>query len=60
MQNFFIAGMLSVVAPLLIMAADQPTLRIAYSDWPGWTAWEIADKKGFFPEARSEGQARMV
>lgn len=48
LAKFFIAGMLSVVAPLLIMAADQPTLRIAYSDWPGWTAWEIADKKGFF------------
>ena len=28
--------------------ADKPVLKIAYSDWPGWTAWEIADKKGFF------------
>lgn len=52
LAKFFIAGMLSVVAPLLIMAADQPTLRIAYSDWPGWTAWEIADKKGFFHHTR--------
>ena len=26
----------------------EPVLKIAYSDWPGWTAWEIADKKGFF------------
>ncbi|MET0412006.1 MAG: hypothetical protein ABW217_11965, partial [Polyangiaceae bacterium] len=23
-------------------------LRIAYSDWPGWVAWDIAEKKGFF------------
>lgn len=23
-------------------------LRIAYSDWPGWVAWDIADKRGFF------------
>ena len=46
--KFVIAGILSAIAPLVMMAADQPTLRIGYSDWPGWTAWEIADKKGFF------------
>jgi NitT/TauT family transport system substrate-binding protein len=23
-------------------------LRIAYSDWPGWVAWDIAEKKGLF------------
>lgn len=26
-------------------------LTIAYSDWPGWTAWEIAIQKGWFEEA---------
>lgn len=26
-------------------------LRIAYSDWPGWVAWEIGIQKGFFKEA---------
>jgi NitT/TauT family transport system substrate-binding protein len=26
-------------------------LRIAYSDWPGWTAFEIAIQKGWFKEA---------
>lgn len=41
-------GILSAAMPLLLLAAEQPTLRIGYSDWPGWTAWEIADKKGFF------------
>ncbi len=25
-------------------------LKIAYSDWPGWVAWEIAIKKGWFKE----------
>jgi ABC-type nitrate/sulfonate/bicarbonate transport system substrate-binding protein len=25
-------------------------LRIAYSDWPGWTAFEIAIQKGWFKE----------
>ena len=50
--KFVIAGILSAIAPLVMMAADQPTLRIGYSDWPGWTAWEIADKKGFMEKAR--------
>lgn len=26
-------------------------LRIAYSDWPGWVAWEIGIQKGFFKDA---------
>ena len=33
--------------------ADKPAggpLRIAYSDWPGWTAFEIAIQKGWFKE----------
>jgi NitT/TauT family transport system substrate-binding protein len=29
-------------------------LRIAYSDWPGWTAWEVAIQKGWFKEAGVE------
>lgn len=28
-----------------------PTLHIAYSDWPGFVAWEVAIKKGWFKEA---------
>lgn len=23
-------------------------LKIAYSDWPGWVAWDVAEQKGFF------------
>jgi NitT/TauT family transport system substrate-binding protein len=34
-------------------AAARP-LRVAYSDWPGWTAWEIAIQKGWFKEAGVE------
>lgn len=26
------------------------TLKIAYSDWPGWVAWDIAQRKGFFKQ----------
>ncbi|MDR0932299.1 MAG: ABC transporter substrate-binding protein, partial [Victivallales bacterium] len=36
----FVAGAVS--------AEEKPVLTIGYSDYPGWTAWEIADKKGFF------------
>jgi NitT/TauT family transport system substrate-binding protein len=28
-----------------------PPLKIAYSDWPGWVAWDIALTKGWFKEA---------
>jgi NitT/TauT family transport system substrate-binding protein len=42
----------AVVAPSA--AAPTPSgagLTIAYSDWPGWVAWEIAIQKGWFKEA---------
>ena len=32
-------------------APTGPTLKIAYSDWPGWVAWEVALQKGWFKEA---------
>ncbi|HEX8915222.1 MAG TPA: ABC transporter substrate-binding protein [Humisphaera sp.] len=31
-------------------AAAKPPLKIAYSDWPGWVAWDIAVQKGWFKE----------
>jgi NitT/TauT family transport system substrate-binding protein len=33
--------------------AAEP-LKIGYSDWPGWVAWEIGIKKGWFKEAGVE------
>ena len=35
-------------------AAKGPPLRIAYSDWPGWTAFEVGIQKGWFKEAGIE------
>lgn len=29
-------------------------LKIAYSDWPGWVAWDIGIQKGFFKDAGVE------
>ena len=30
-----------------ISAAAEP-LKIGYSDWPGWVAWQVAIEKGWF------------
>ena len=35
------------------LRAGEP-LKIGYSDWPGWVAWEIAIQKGWFKEAGVE------
>jgi NitT/TauT family transport system substrate-binding protein len=32
-------------------AASAEPLKIGYSDWPGWVAWEVAIEKGWFSEA---------
>jgi NitT/TauT family transport system substrate-binding protein len=37
--------------PVAAAAADGPPLTIAYSDWPGWVAWDIGLKKGWFDAA---------
>jgi NitT/TauT family transport system substrate-binding protein len=37
-------------APVPDPAAAAP-LRVAYSDWPGWTAFEVGIQKGWFKEA---------
>jgi len=44
-----------LVAPLAALSiggtfAAEP-LKIGYSDWPGWVAWEVAIQKGWFKEA---------
>lgn len=31
-------------------APEGEPLKIGYSDWPGWVAWEIGIKKGWFAE----------
>src|SRR4051812_26535046 len=43
----------ALVALLLSRAAAAP-LKVAYSDWPGWTAFAIAAEKGWFKDAGVE------
>lgn len=28
-----------------------PPIKVGYSDWPGWVAWQVAIEKGWFKEA---------
>ncbi len=42
-------GFLSLAALASTLAAAP--LKIAYSDWPGWVAWEVAVQKGWFKDA---------
>jgi len=39
-------------APAAVAPAPKAAepLKIAYSDWPGWVAWDIAVQKGWFKE----------
>ncbi len=42
----------AVVAASAISASlHAEPLKIGYSDWPGWVAWEVAIQKGWFKEA---------
>ncbi len=44
-----LAGAAISAASLAAQAA--PPLKVGYSDWPGWVAWQVAIDKGWFKEA---------
>ena len=44
-------ALLFAVAMLSMSARADDHLKIGYSDWPGWVAWEVAIEKGWFKEA---------
>ncbi|KAF0093594.1 MAG: NitT/TauT family transport system substrate-binding protein [Puniceicoccaceae bacterium 5H] len=44
-----LAALTLMVGAVASLSAKEP-LKIAYSDWPGWVAWEIGIKKGWFEE----------
>lgn len=41
----------AVLALALSCAARSAPLKIAYSDWPGWVAWEVGIQKGWIKQA---------
>jgi NitT/TauT family transport system substrate-binding protein len=44
------AATLAAMAFSVAAQAAEP-LKIGYSDWPGWVAWQVAIEKGWFKEA---------
>lgn len=47
----FIGVLILVTFGLQMSAHGAAPLKVAYSDWPGWVAWDIAVQKGWFKEA---------
>jgi NitT/TauT family transport system substrate-binding protein len=44
-------GLAVSVALAAVGSASATPLKIGYSDWPGWVAWQVAIEKGWFKEA---------
>ena len=53
MKSLFRKLLAAVLASLVFSSAALAAgpLKIGYSDWPGWVAWEIAIEKKWFKEA---------
>ncbi|RYD48965.1 MAG: ABC transporter substrate-binding protein, partial [Verrucomicrobiaceae bacterium] len=51
MKSFSRLGSAALGLLALCGLANAEPLKIAYSDWPGWVAWEIGVQKGWFKEA---------
>ncbi len=52
MKSVFLKTMAGVLISILaITSAQAAPLKIGYSDWPGWVAWEIAIEKEMFKKA---------
>lgn len=43
--------LVGVMLGSLSFSVQAAPLKIGYSDWPGWVAWEVAIEKGMFKEA---------
>lgn len=53
LQTWVRRGLVPVglAASAVAMPAGAETLKVGYSDWPGWVAWQVALEKGWFKEA---------
>lgn len=49
-RKFFSAMAATAMLGMSAQALAEP-LKIGYSDWPGWVAWEVAVEKQWFKEA---------
>lgn len=54
-KNFTLSLCAVLMCALVTIAkVNAEPLKIGYSDWPGWVAWEVALEKEFFKEAGVE------
>jgi NitT/TauT family transport system substrate-binding protein len=51
LKTFCARILLPAAATLAISAHAAQPLKIGYSDWPGWVAWQVAIDKGWFKDA---------
>ncbi|MDD4881168.1 MAG: ABC transporter substrate-binding protein [Gallionellaceae bacterium] len=51
MKNLLTRVILPATAAVAFSAHAVQPLKIGYSDWPGWVAWQVAIDKGWFKEA---------
>ena len=51
-KKLFKSAALTLAATVFSLAAQAAEpLKIGYSDWPGWVAWQVAIEKNWFKEA---------
>ncbi len=46
-----VVAVLAWMAAGLVSAVQAAPLRLGYSDWPGWVAWQVAIDKGWLTQA---------
>jgi NitT/TauT family transport system substrate-binding protein len=51
LQKTFLRLQVSLLAVLLAVSVHADPLKIGYSDWPGFTIFEVAKQKGWFKDA---------
>lgn len=57
MTKMTLKGVFALFATVVgIFQVSAEPLKIAYSDWPGWVAWEVGIKKGWFKEEGVDAQ----
>lgn len=49
-RRSFVASLGAAALASMTFGASAEPLKIGYSDWPGWVAWEIGIKKEWFKE----------
>jgi len=52
--RIFTSALSGLILSAFALLAQAEPLKIGYSDWPGWVAWEVGIEKGWFKEAGVE------